>query len=83
MAEWNIDPYAERKLLSPAQMRGRLMQTMPGKTKKDREAAARAELASHLSRPPRGYALVPESDTRRAVISRQEFPLTTEDSETE
>lgn len=81
MSEWSVDPYAERKILSPAQMRGRLAAVLPGKTKKARETAARAALREHLSRPARGYALVPESDPRAAVTSGQEFPLITEEPE--
>lgn len=63
------DLLTEPELKSPAQVRAVLAATLPGKTKKDREAAARAEMADLIDKVSSGHNLAPETDDRSPVRS--------------
>lgn len=78
-----VDPYAEPKLTTPAQVRKRLVDLMTEAakaagdklTKKDAEAGARKILA-RLTHKPKRAALAPADDARDAISGRAaaEFP---------
>lgn len=66
-----IDPWAPRKVVSPAVARGLITANLrpDHKTKKDAEAAARVALAGLIHNPKTGTQLVPLADKRPADTS--------------
>lgn len=63
------DVYAPREVKSPAQLRATLEPLMPGKTKKDRTAAAKEQIGKFTEVVSSGTSLAREDDNRQGVIT--------------
>lgn len=63
------DVFEPKTVKSPAQLRAVLEPLMEGKTKKEREAAAKKEIAAYTASVSSGTTLAPEDDRRESVIT--------------